>query len=213
MIGTIGAILGVAGTAASGIMSAVNNKKRERQAQAESARQIARAEALANEDPMLRGSNQKLMREYDRRAQEQVENARNVSAITGATPEYSVAVQEGVAQGRADMMSDIAAGADARRDKYLDQAEEARQSAAEAAEERALERNQTYANIAANAASAAGSLMQGIGSGKAAEAPASEELQPFDSEKWQKQIQDNQKTLTAMGIYTPPAPLHIKGQG
>ena len=213
MIGTIGAILGVAGTAASGIMSAVNNKKRERQAQAETARQIARAEALANEDPMLRGSNQKLMREYDRRAQEQVENARNVSAITGATPEYSVAVQEGVAQGRADMMSDIAAGADARRDKYLDQAEEARQSAAEAAEERALERNQTYANIAANAASAAGSLMQGIGSGKAAEAPASGELQPFDSEKWQKQIQDNQKMLTSMGIYTPPAPLHIKGQG
>lgn len=213
MIGTIGAILGLAGTAASGIMSAVNNKKRERQAQAETARQIARAEALANEDPMLRGSNQKLMREYDRRAQEQVENARNVSAITGATPEYAVAVQEGVAQGRADMMSDIAVGADARRDKYLDQAEEARQSAALAAEERALERNQTYANIAANAASAAGSLMQGIGSGKAAGAPASGELQPFDSAKWQKQIQDNQKMLTSMGIYTPPAPLHIKGQG
>lgn len=162
MLGTIGAIVGVAGTAASGIMSAINNKKRERQAQAESARRIAQAEAMANEDPLARAGNQRLLAQYDREGKRQIENARNVSAITGATPEYAVAVQEGIAQGRADMMSNIAAEADARRDKYLDKAEEARREAANAAEERALERNQTYANIAANAAQAAGSMLSGI---------------------------------------------------
>lgn len=168
MLGTIGTIVGVAGTAASGVMSAVNNKKRERMAQAESARRIAQAEAMANEDPLARAGNQRLLAQYDREGKRQIENARNVSAITGATPEYAVAVQEGVAQGRADMMSNIAAEADARRDKYMDKAEEARRDAANAAEERALERNQTYANIAANAAQAAGSLMSGIGGSKKA---------------------------------------------
>lgn len=181
MLGTIGAIVGVAGTAASDVMSAVNNKKRERQAQAESARRIAQAEALANEDPLARAGNQRLLAQYDREGKRQIENARNVSTITGATPEYAVAVQEGVAQGRADMMSNIAAEADARRDKYMDKAEEARRDAANAAEERALERNQTYANIAANAAQAAGSLMSGIGGGKKAPKAAGGGGTPTDS--------------------------------
>ena len=181
MLGTIGAIVGLAGTAASGVMSAINNKKRERQAQAESARQIAQAEAMANEDPLTRANNQRLLARYDRDAQRQVENARNVSAITGATPEYAAAIQEEVAQGRADMMSNIAAGADERRDKYMDRAEEARRQAAAAAEERALERNQTYANIAANAAQAAGSLMSGIGGGKKAPKAAGGGDTPTDS--------------------------------
>ena len=181
MLGTIGAIVGVAGTAASGIMSAINNKKRERQAQAETARQAAYAEAMANEDPLVRAGNQRLLAQYDREGKRQIENARNVSTITGATPEYAVAVQEGVAQGRADMMSNIAAEADARRDKYMDKAEEARRDAANAAEERALERNQTYANIAANAAQAAGSLMSGIGGSKKAPKAAGGGGTPTDS--------------------------------
>lgn len=178
LLGTIGTIVSLAGNVASGIMSAINNKKRERQARAESASQAAHAEAMAAEDPLSRSSNQKLLADYDRRAQRQVETARNVSAITGATPEYAVAVQNGVSEGRADLMGEMAAGADARRDKYLDQAQQIRKDAAAAAEERAQERNQTYANIAANAAQAAGSLISGAGEWKkpAAAEPALPEL-------------------------------------
>lgn len=161
-LGAIGSILGAAGSVASGIMSSINNKKALQAQQAEAARQQAYYEGKANEDPLSKASNQRLLNEYDRKSQKQLKAAQGMAAITGATPEYSLAVQKGIAEGRADLMGNISANHEATADKALEQAELARQQAAKAEQARLAARDQAYANLAANAASAAGSMISGI---------------------------------------------------
>lgn len=162
VLGAIGSILGAAGSVASGIMSSINNKKALQAQQAEAARQQAYYETKANEDPLSKASSQRLLNEYDRKSQKQMQAAQGVAAITGATPEYTLAVQKGIAEGRADLMGNISASHEATAEKALEQAELSRQQAAKAEQERLAARNQTYANLAANAASAAGSMISGM---------------------------------------------------
>lgn len=157
-----GALLGFAGTAASGLMSYFNNKKAQQQADAEAARQQAFYEAKANENPLSRSENQHLLGQYDRAAQQQIENARGVAAITGATPEYGLAVQKAVANGRADMMGNMSAGASERADKYNQLGEEARHQKEMDDQARIAARNETFANLAANAANIVGSSIDGF---------------------------------------------------
>lgn len=142
-------------------MSAVSSRKEEQAADAEAARQQAHYEAKANEDALSRSENRQLLNEYDRKAQKQVETARNVAAITGATPEYGLAVQKAVAEGRADLMGDIAAGNSARKDKYEQLAENVRHDKAVADIQREAAKQESYANIIANSASAFGSMLGG----------------------------------------------------
>lgn len=186
VLGTIGSILGAAGSVASGIMSSINNKKALQAQQAESARQQAYYEAKANEDPLSKASSQRLLNEYDRKAQKQLQAAQGVAAITGATPEYALAVQKGIAEGRADLMGDISANHEATAEKALEQAELARQQAAKAEQERLAARDQAYANLAANAASAAGSMISG--------------MQPKKSVNYQAELDGLQKALDAGAI-------------
>ena len=167
ILSTIGAVLGAAGSVASGIMSAVNNKKARQQQEAENARRIAAAEAKANEDPLSTAKSRQLLAQYDRDAKKQLENAQGVAAITGATPEYTLAVQDSIAQGRADVMSGIAVAGEERAERAEERAEEARQQAAENQLAMTRERNQTYANLAANAANAAGSMIGAVAPKKA----------------------------------------------
>lgn len=155
-----GTLLSLAGTAASGLMSYFNNKKAQQQADAEAARQQAFYQAKANENPLSRSENQHLLGQYDRQAQQQIENARGVAAITGATPEYGLAVQKAVANGRADLMGNMAAGASARADKYNQLGEEARHQKAMDDQARIAARNETFANLAANAANIVGSSFE-----------------------------------------------------
>jgi hypothetical protein len=162
VLGTIGSILGAAGSVASGIMSSINNKKALQAQQAESARQQAYYEAKANEDPLSKASNQRLLNEYYRNAQKQLQAAQGVAAITGATPEYTLAVQKGIAEGRANVMSGISANGEASAEKAMEQAELARQQAAKAEQDRLAAKNQSYANLAANAANAASSMISGM---------------------------------------------------
>lgn len=166
----LGALLGFAGTAASGLMSYFNNKKAQQQADAEAARQQAYYQAKANENPLSRSENQHLLGQYDRQAQQQIENARGVAAITGATPEYGLAVQKAVANGRADLMGNMSAGASERADKYNQLGEEARHQKAMDDQARIAARNETFANLAANAANIVGSSIDGLAGG-AAKAP------------------------------------------
>lgn len=154
-----GAIVGLAGQAVSGIASAINNRKMQQAADAETARQVASNEAKAYENPLSRSENQQAMAQYDRTSKQQLENARGVATITGATPEYALGVQKGIADGRAELMGGIAAGASAQKDKYLDKAEKAKEQKFADDQERRLARNTTYANLAANAASAFGSIL------------------------------------------------------
>ena len=153
-----GAIVGLAGQAVSGIASARNNRKMQQAADAETARQVASNEAKAYENPLARSENQQAMAQYDRTSKQQLENARGVATITGATPEYALGVQKGIADGRAELMGGIAASASAQKDKYLDAAEKAKEQKFEDDQARRAARNTTYANLAANAASAAGSI-------------------------------------------------------
>lgn len=155
-----GTILSLAGTAMSGLMSYFNNKRAQEKADAEAARQKAFYEAKANENPLARSENQHLLGQYDRQAQQQIENARGVAAITGATPEYGLAVQKAVANGRADLMGNMAAGASARADKYNQLGEEARHQKAMDDQARIAARNETFANLAANAANIVGSSFE-----------------------------------------------------
>lgn len=186
VLGAIGSILGAAGSVASGIMSSINNKKALQAQQAEAARQQAYYEAKANEDPLSKASNQRLLNEYDRKSQKQMQAAQGVAAITGATPEYTLAVQKGIAEGRADLMGNISASHEATAEKALEQAELSRQQAAKAEQERLAARNQTYANLAANAASAAGSMISG--------------MQPKKVVNYQAELDELQKALDADAI-------------
>ena len=168
-----GAIVGLAGQAVSGIASARNNRKMQQAADAEAERQKAYYEAKANENPLSRSENAHILGQYDRKAQQQIDAARGVAAITGATPEYTLGVQKAVAEGRADLMGNITADASERKDKYDDLGETAKHQKVLDDQERRAARNQTYANLAANAASAAGSIMDSYTAGrqKAAASP------------------------------------------
>lgn len=162
-----GALIGLAGQAVSGVLSTINNKSMQRSADAEAARQAAAYEAKANEDPLARSENQQVIGEYDRQSRQQIDNARNIAAITGATPEYGLAVQKGVAEGRANLMGQIAGGASARKDRYDLIAENVRHQKALEDQERRMQRNNTYAALAGNAASAVGAIMEGYSAPKA----------------------------------------------
>lgn len=163
-------------------MSAVSARKEKQAADAEAARQQAHYEAKANEDALSRSENRQLLSEYDRKAQKQVEAARNVAAITGATPEYGLAVQKAVAEGRADLMGNIAAGDSARKDKYEQLAENVRHDKAVADIQREAAKQESYANIIANSASAFGSMLGGYKAGDPSKAPskAPEKSTPTD---------------------------------
>ena len=166
-----GTLIGLAGQAVSGIASAINNRRRQRAADNEAARQQAYYAAKAAEDPLALSENQRVLNQYDREAQRQVEAARNTAKITGATPEYSLAVQKGVAEGRANLMGNIAAGASQRADYYTHLGEQARHQKALDDQARRAERNTTYANLAANAAKAFGSIMDAYQPKQAPAAP------------------------------------------
>ena len=142
-------LISLAGQGIGYLFSASNARKQEQAEQAEYARQIAAEEAKANEDILSRSENKRLLAEYDRKAKNQVETARNVAAITGATPEYSAAVQEAVAEGRADLMGNIAAGASARKDKSDAAIEQIRRNKSASDLARMEAKNQSYANLIA----------------------------------------------------------------
>lgn len=161
-LGIIGAALGAAGTVAGNIMSIINNRKAEAANRAEAARQQAYYNARANEDPLSKTSNQKLLNQYDRTARKQIKDARNVAAITGATPEFTLAIQDSVAQGRADLMGNMAANQDLVQEKALEQAELARQNLATQQQAIYANRDKAYANLVTNAANAATSLINGM---------------------------------------------------
>lgn len=170
-----GLLLSLAGTGLSAGLSAINNKKAREAQQAESARREAHYEAKANENPLSRSENQHLLGQYDRNAQQQIENARSMAAITGATPEYEVAVQKGLAENRANLMGQMSAGASARADKYEEMAEGARQEAAANEQAYHAQRNEQYANLAGNALSAFGSLTSAsMSGGESAKTPKAE---------------------------------------
>lgn len=164
-------LISLAGQGIGGIMSSVSARKEKQAADAEVARQQAHYEAKVNEDALSRSENRQLLSEYDRKAQKQVETAKNVAAITGATPEYGLAVQKAVAEGRADLMGDIAAGNSARKDKYEQLAENVRYNKAVADIQREAAKQESYANIIANSASAFGSMLGGYKAGDPSKAP------------------------------------------
>ena len=172
------AILGLAGTMASGVMSAINNRRAQQEADAESARQEAYYNARAAENPLSRSDNQALLGQYDREAKRQIDAARGVAAIKGATPEYAAAVQKGVAEGRANLMSNMAAQQSARSDRAMDMAERSRQQKALNDAQRRAARNETYAALASNAVTAFGSLADARAGGAQKPAAAAPEQAP-----------------------------------
>ena len=156
-----GAIIGLAGQAVSGALSITNNRRMQKEADAEAARQKAFYEAKANENPLSRSEVQHVLGQYDRSSQQQLENARSVAAIKGSTPEFAAAVQKGVAEGRANLMGQVSAGASQREDYYNMLGERAQHQKAQEDMQRRMQRNSTYAALAGNAASAMGAIMDG----------------------------------------------------
>ena len=163
-----GAIIGLAGQAVSGALSITNNRRMQQEADAEAARRKAFYEAKANENPLSRSEVQHVLGQYDRSAQQQIETARSMAAIKGSTPEFTAAVQKGVAEGRANLNGQVAAGASRRADYYNMLGEQAQhQKAQEEDMQRRMQRNSTYAALAGNAASAVGAIMDWYSAGKA----------------------------------------------
>lgn len=125
-----GALISAAAGAVGMAMNAIQNKKAREAQQAEASRQAAYYENKANENPLMRADNQALLHEYDRKANEQVQKAQNVAAIMGTTPEYALAQQKQLADGRVDLMGKIAANNEQQKAKLLESAEQARQQRA-----------------------------------------------------------------------------------
>ena len=163
VLGAIGTAVGTAGKIASMIMDSINRKKTIAAEEAELARQQAYYEAKANEDAMSKASNQRLLNEYDRETQKQLQAAQGVAAITGATPEYTLAVQKGIAEGRADLMGNISANHETTVEKASEKSEEVKQKVAERKLARLNEERESIANVAANAGTLAGGMIGGIG--------------------------------------------------
>lgn len=206
-----GAIIGLAGQAVSGALSTINNRRMQQEADAEAARRKAFYDAKANENPLSRSEVQHVLGQYDRSAQQQIENARSMAAIKGATPEFAAAVQKGVAQGRANLMGQVAAGASRRADYYNMLGEQAQHQKAQEDMQRRMQRNSTYAALAGNAASAVGAIMDGYSAKMPkAEAPTQPTIQ--DQHKFDKTASkvaevaaDRQKQKLATGAATPPS--------
>lgn len=156
-----GTILALGGLIVSGVASAIDNKRKQAIEEQASAREIAYNEAKAN--PLADSNTQYLLNKYDRDAEAALERAKGTSAITGATPEYTLGVQKGLAEGKADLMSGISAKTTERADKYKDAAEKARMQANTNRVDTINERMQTYANLAANAMSAGAKIIDGYG--------------------------------------------------
>ena len=201
-------ILSLAGQAVSSALSVKNNKDIQQNADAEAARQQAFYNAQASQDPLARSDNRALLGLYDRAAKKQVDTARNVATIKGATPEYSAAVQKAVAEGRADLMGKMSIGASARADRYNTMGELARHQKAAEDQARRVERNQTFANLAANAANAVSSLFGDFGSMKAPAAtktsnslnPANEAVKAADQSGYWQTKKNMEKFQTATGV-------------
>lgn len=154
-------LISLAGQGIGYIMSAVNNRKQQRAADKEAARQIAVQEAKGNENILSRSENRQAIAEFDRKSEEQVRKANNVATITGATPEYALAVQSAVSNARADLVGEMASGASTRKDAVDDEIENIRRKQAEGDMERLTSRQTSYANLISNASSAFGNLLSG----------------------------------------------------
>ena len=206
-----GAIIGLAGQAVSGALSITNNRRMQQEADAEAARRKAFYEAKANENPLSRSEVQHVLGQYDRSAQQQIENARSMAAIKGSTPEFAAAVQKGVAEGRANLMGQVAAGASQRADYYNMLGEQAQHQKAQEDMQRRMQRNSTYAALAGNAASAVGAIMDGYSAKMPkAEAPTQPTIQDqhkFDNtaSKVAEVAADRQKQKLATSAATPPS--------
>ena len=193
-----GALLSLAGTGLSAGLSAVNNKRAKQEQEDVFARQQAHLAAKGAEDPLARSEVQRALGQYDRDAQRQIENARNVSKITGATPEYSLAVQKNLTEGKADLMGNIAAGASERKDKYDALLEQSRLAQAAAQQEYRAQRNEQFANLAGNALSTFGSLVDGAidSGGNKPSAPMRKTTANGQNE------QNEEKKAQALGVVT-----------
>jgi len=172
----VGAIFSLLGQGASGVMSILNNKRIQQASDANAAAQRAELNAQINENPLSRSENQHILGQYDREAQRQAEVARNMSVIKGATPEFSAAVQKGIAESRANLMGDMAARASGRSDQLRRELRAVERNKYAEDQERRAQRNATYAALAGNAAGALGAIMDGY---SAPEVPKEDEYQRF----------------------------------
>ena len=144
-------------------LSATNNQQQQRARDGESARQQAHYTGLANEDPLARSEAQAAMGQYNREAEHQAEVAKNTAAITGATPEYELAVKKAQMEGMAQLQGSLAAGASARRDYYTQRAEDVMHQKAADDQAALAARQQTFGNLVSNAGKTFGAMMDSYG--------------------------------------------------
>lgn len=155
------AIVGLAGQAASGILSANANRKAQQRADEEYARQKAFYETQMYQDPLQRSENQALLGALKRQLDEQNEQAVAVSKITGATPEMQVAMNQNAANAYGNAVGNMMAGESARREEYAEKLNKAYNDKANADIARWNDRQQSFANIASNAANMFTTLLSG----------------------------------------------------
>lgn len=163
-----GALLSLAGQGLAQGLSKINNDNADREREDYYETQSANIRAKKNENQLSRSDVRRVIGQYDREAQRQIENADNVAKITGATPEYSLAIQQGLAEGRADLMGNLQAGASERADKADAELKQIEAQQAAAQREYRAQRNEQFANLAGNAASTFGSMVDAaVGSSSA----------------------------------------------
>lgn len=167
MIGTISAIVGLAGTVGAGVSSIIQNAKRQKALEENKAKDAAVWSSLMAQDPTKRSDVAAMLAQLDRNQKRANEIADNKDAIMGTMGQGGYAQRKANAEAMADAMTKAAAGESARRDSAVQAANESRKVYEQ--QQEALDKEK-YASIEAtahNAANLVGSSIDSIGVGAA----------------------------------------------
>jgi len=161
MIGTIGLIASVLGTAASGIMSGIGNAKAQSALNAENARQNAFYENQLYKDPLTQYHNQNMIGQLQRRLRERLATAQARKKITGELDTTNV-MRDQNAKAMSDVYGNILSNESLRLSGIESAYNNARHNQFQAQQAIDQARMQNYANLAQNAGALGAAALGGL---------------------------------------------------
>ena len=157
-----GLVLSALGTAASGIGSAVGNKKQQQQLSQEKARQEAWYNTEMYQDPLKRSDNAAMLRLIEDRIKEQERTDASRQKVLGGTTEARLANRDSNNKAYAGVVSNMASLASKRMDSLSAQKNQAMSNMARQQMNLDAAKMQNWANLADNAAKLGSAALSGI---------------------------------------------------
>lgn len=157
-----GLVLSALGTAASGIGSAVGNKRQQQQLNNEKARQEAWYNTEMYKDPLKRSDNAAMLRLVEDRIKEQERTDAARQKVLGGTTEARLANRDSNNKAYAGVVSNMASLASKRMDSLSAQKNQAMSNMAQQQMNLDAAKMQNWANLANNAATLGAAALSGI---------------------------------------------------